>query len=130
MIKFRSILACLALALGFAAMPLLTACGTGVGGADPAASTPATSHFKADLASGYGAIEAVRVAATSALQTKAITVAQAQAVQTQCQALTATLDSLRAMGESSTSQTALTATLAAIGAATVYITTSQGVPKS
>jgi hypothetical protein len=108
----------------------LAGCGTGTGAADPAASSPASSHFKADLAAGYGAVQAVRVATTSALQAHAITVAQAEAVQTQAKAFTATLDSLRAAGASPGAQTTLTATLLAINAATIFITASQGVPKS
>jgi len=126
--KFLRSLALLA-ALAIGAFSL-TACGTGAGAADPAASTVATSHFKADLAAGYGAVEAVRVATTKALQAHAITVSQAEAVQTQAKAFTATLDSLRAAGASPGSQTTLTATLLAINAATVFITASQGVPKS
>lgn len=124
----RSLLAACALLL--AAAFSLTACGTGAGAADPAASTPASSHYKADLAAGYDALQAVRVGATSALQSHAITFTQAEAVQTQCKAFTSTLDTLRAGTATTANQTTLTATLLAIAAATAYITTSQGVPKS
>lgn len=124
---FRSLLA--AVLVSACAVLSLSACGTGSGAADPAASTPASSHFKADLAAGYGSVQAVRVATTSALQAHAITLAQAQAVDTQAKAFTATLDSLRAAGASSGSQTTLTATLLAINAAAVFITASQGAPK-
>ena len=117
----------LTLSAGLGAM---SACGTGLSGADAAASTPATSHFNADLVAGYDSIKVVRVGTTSALQSHAITFAQAEAVQTQCKAFTATLDSLRAAGATSSSQTTLTATLLAINAATIFITASQGVPKS
>lgn len=123
---FRSLALMAVLAVG--AMSL-TACGTGAAIGDPAASTPASSHFNADLATGYGAVQAVRVVTMNALQAHAITVDQAKAVATQCTAFTATLDSLRAAGDSSTSQSALTATLAAINAATIFITASQGVLK-
>lgn len=126
--SLRSFALLAALAVGLAS---LTACGTGTApGADAAASAPAATHFKADLAAGYGAVEAVRVVTANALQAHAISVDQAKAVQTQCAAFTATLDSLRAAGDSSTSQSALTATLAAINAATIFITASQGVQKS
>lgn len=127
---FRSLLACAALACGLVAALTISACGTGSGAADPAASSPASSHFKADLAAGYLALEAVRVGATNALNAHAITVAQAQAVQTQCKAFTATLDTLRAGTATTANQTTLTATLLAITAATAYVTISQGVPKS
>lgn len=130
MTKFRSLIACAALVLGFAAAASMSACGTGAGAADPSASSPASSHFNADLAAGYVAIKAVRVGTTSALQAHAISVAQAEAVQTQAKAFTATLDSLRAAGQTPNSQTTLTATLLAINAATIFITASQGVPKS
>jgi hypothetical protein len=124
---FRSLTLLAALVIGAAS---ITACGTGTGATDPAASTPASSHFNADLATGYGAVQAVRVVTTNALQAHAISVDQAKAVQAQCTAFTATLDSLRSAGASSTSQSALTATLAAINAATIFITASQGVQKS
>jgi hypothetical protein len=127
---FRSLFVCAALAASLALAVSVSGCGTGAGAADAAASTPASSHFKADLAAGYDAIQAVRIGTTSALQAHAITVDQAQAVQTQCKAFTATLDSLRAAGATSTSQSTLTATLLAINAATIFITASQGVPKS
>lgn len=128
---FRSLAAAALIAACAGAALALSACGTGTApGADASASTPASSHFKADLAAGYGAVQAVRVATTSALQAHAITVAQAEAVQTQARAFTATLDSLRAAGASPGNQTTLTATLLAINAATVFITASQGVPKS
>jgi hypothetical protein len=123
---FRSFLLMAALAVGAFS---LSACGTGSAAVD-AASAPTASHYNADLATGYGAVQAVRVVTTNALQAHAITVGQAEAVQTQCKAFTATLDGLRAIGASSGSQTTLTATLVAINAATVFITASQGVPKS
>ena len=114
-----------------AGLGALSACGTGTSALDPGtgASTPATSHFKADLATGYDAIAAVRVAASSALEAHAITVDQGVAVQTQCTAFTATLDSLRTIGETASSQTALMATLMAIKAATNLVATTQGVSR-
>lgn len=128
---FRSLALLAALAVGAFS---LAACGTGLGAADPAASgvsaSAVASHFKADLATGYDTIKVVRIGATNALQAHAITADQAEAIQTQCKAFTATLDSLRAAGESPGNQTTLTATLVAIQAATVFITVSQGVPKS
>lgn len=130
MTKFRSLLACAALAAGLALCISTAGCGTGSSAADPAASSPASSHFNADLAAGYDTVKAVRVASTNALNAHAITVTQAGAVQTQCKAFTATLDSLRAAGATSNSQTTLTATLLAINAATIFITASQGAPKS
>jgi len=139
MTKFRSLFAGIAFAIGVAVSiiglgavggALLTACGTGAAGADPSASSPASSHYKADLAAGYDAIAAVRIGVLKAAQAHAITVTQAEAVQTQCKAFTATLDTLRAGAATSTNQTMLTATLLAISAATAYTTISQGVPKS
>ncbi len=128
MIKFRSLFAGLAICLGFASC--LTLPGCAMPGADPNASSPATSHFKADLASGFYAVEAVRAAGTAALQTQAITIAQAQAVRIQCNAFTATLKSLEAAGQTANSQDTLTATLSAIKAAKIFVTMSQaGVPK-
>lgn len=130
--SFRSLFGLAALVLIAAiGMTSLGGCGTGTGaGADPAASSPASSHYKADLAAGYSAVEAVRVGITSALQTHVITVAQAEAVSTQCKAFTVTLDTLRAGAASTANQTTLTATLLAISAATAFVTISQGVPKS
>lgn len=125
--SLRSLALFAALAIGALS---LAACGTGSGAADPAASTPAASHFKADLAAGYGLLQVVDVGTTNALQAHAITVAQAKAVQTQRDAFKSALDSLRVAGDSGANQTTLTATLAAIQAATAFITISQGVPKS
>lgn len=125
--SFRFLALLAALAVGALS---LSACGTGSGAADPAASSPASSHYKADLAAGYDALQAVRVGATSALKSHAITADQAEAVQTQCKAFTATLDTLRAGTATTANQTTLTATLLAIAAATAYVTTTQGVSKS
>lgn len=125
----RSLLACAALALGFAAASM-SACGTGAAAADPSASSPASSHFKADLATGYDALEAARVGVLKAAQAHVITADQAAAVQVQCKAFTTTLDTLRAGAATSGNQTMLTATLLAISAATAYFTVTQGVPKS
>lgn len=128
--KFRSFLTGLALCIGLSAVFTLAACAT-PGGSDPNASTPASSHFKADLASGFYAIEAVRATTTSALQAHVITFTQAEAVQNQCRAFTATLKSLQASGHTAGSQDVLTATLEAIKAAKIFVSVSQpGVPKS
>jgi hypothetical protein len=125
MTKLRSILACAALAAGLALAAASAGCGTSTT-ADTAASTPAASHFKADLASGYLAVQAVRISTTNALVAGIVTKAQAQAVQDQCKAFTATLDGLRAIGESTSTQSTLTATLQAISAATIFVTATQG----
>lgn len=124
--SIRSLVVLAALAVG---LSFLAACGTGAGAADPAASTPATSHFKADLAVGYGALQVIDVGAKNALQAHAITVDQAVSVQTQRKAFKAALDSLEAAGASPGNQTTLTATLAAITAAQAFVAISQGVQK-
>lgn len=126
---FRSLLACAALAAGLALCAGTAGCGTGATG-DPASSSPASSHFKADLAIGYRTLEAVDVGATNALQAHAITVNQAEAVKTQRAAFKAVLDGLRAAGDTTASQNTLTSTLAAIKAAALFVAISQGVPKS
>lgn len=129
MTKFRSLLVCAALALGLAVTASITACATPPP-SDPSAATPASTHYKADLATGYDALELARVGVLKAAQQHVITVDQAAAVQVQCKAFTTTLDTLRAGAATSGNQTVLTATLLAISAATAYFTVTQGVPKS
>lgn len=138
MLKFRTFLANIAFAVGLAVSiigvgaaggALLAGCGTGSAGADPSASTPATSHYKADLAVGYGALEVIDVGTKNALNAGAITVDQAVSVRTQRKAFKAALDSLAAAGASAGNQTTLSATLAAITAAQAFVAISQGVKK-
>lgn len=123
--KSRSLLAGIIASLALC----LAACGTGLMGADPSASSPASSHFKADLASGYTLIEGVRITLTSAVKAKAITPAKAEAAQVQCKAFTSTLDALRAAGESPSSQTATSATVVAIQALAVLVAAQEGASK-
>jgi hypothetical protein len=125
--SIRSLAMLAALAVG---LSCLTACATDAVPGDPTASTPAMGHFKADLAASYDALKVIDVGTTAALQSGAITKTQAQGVQKQRQAFKQALDSLAQAGVSASSQTTLTATLAAINAAVIFVTISQGVPKS
>lgn len=127
---FRSLLACAALGAALAMCAGSAGCGIGAAASDPTASSPASSHFKADLAIGYRTLEAVDVGAANALQAHAITVDQAEAVKTQRAAFKAVLDGLRTAGDTTASQSTLTSTLVAIKAAALFVAISQGVPKS
>lgn len=125
--SIRSLAMLAALAVG---LSCLTACNTtGLAPADPAASTPATSHYKADLAAGYLTLKAVRSGVLLAAQTGKLDVAHVQAAQDQCHAIQVTLDLLRETGDTPTNQTTLSATVLAAQALTVLITASQGVQK-
>ncbi len=128
---FRSLALLAALAVSALS---LAACGTGIGAADPAASSASaagvTSHFKADLATGYGALAAIEVGAKVALQGGYLTNAQVDGFIAQRAAFKKALDDLVVAGDSPSSQTTLATTLAAINAAQAIIKASQGVPKS
>lgn len=113
-----------------AAMCSLAACGTGSIAADPAASSPATSHFKADLATGYGTLAAIEVGAKVALQGGYLSGSQVDGFIAQRAAFKKTLDDLRAAGDSLGNETALANVLAAISAAKSIIQASQGIPQS
>ncbi len=131
MTKSRSLFTGLVISLliGISVGIVTAVSGCAAPGADPNAVTAAGTHFKADLASGFYAVETVRAGAAAAVQARVITIAQANAVRTQCAAFTATLKSLQASGQTPNSQDALTATLDAIKAATVFVSTSSGEPK-
>jgi hypothetical protein len=110
----------------------LSACGTGTGAAVSAASSasaPAASHFKADLATGYRALEVAQAGTTWALEQHKLTADQAQGIRTQVIAFTTSLDLLRADGDTPSAQTKLTATLNAVSALAAIVPTSKGVPK-
>ena len=129
--SLRSIALLAVLAVGALSM---TACGTGTGGgaalpAASAASAPAASHFKADLATGYRALEAAQAGTTWALEQHKLSADQAQGIRTQVIAFTTSLDLLRADGDSPSAQTKLTATLNAVSALAAIVPTSKGVPK-
>ncbi len=113
----------------------MTACGTGTGGgaappaAASAASAPAASHYKADLAAAYDTLALAQTAVTSALQAHKVTADEAQAVRTQCKALTTLLDGLAAAGDSTSSEAKLAAAVAAVNAVSDYLKSPTGVPK-
>lgn len=115
--RFRSSLR-MGLALFAAAvMVSIAACGTGVGGSTPpasGASTPATSHFNADLTAGFLAIEAVREGTLAAITSGSLSKDKGRAIQTQCTALTATLKSLKALGDTPSSEDAVAQQILAI----------------
>lgn len=99
-----------------AIMVTLAACGTGttIGGAASAASTPALSHFNADLTAGFSLVAGVRTATLAAYNAKALSHDKASAIEDQCTAFTATLKSLQALGDTSSSESAASAQLQAI----------------
>lgn len=116
------------LAAALVAVMSMTACTTAP--VDPTSdSTPAVSHFKAQLASGYGVLEVARVGLLNAGQSGAMDVKHVAAAQTQLKAFEKTLDLLRAGGTSPANQTNLQFTLTAISALEVLITASQGALK-
>ncbi len=131
MTKSRSLLAGLAISLliGISVGIVTAVSGCAAPGSDPNAVSAAGTHFKADLASGFYAVETVRAGAAAAVQARVITVAQANAVRTQCAAFTATLKSLEASGQTASSQDVLATTLDAIKAASVFVSISSGEPK-
>lgn len=110
----RSTLRTAALLLATAFAVTLAACGTGTPSTPTAASTPAVSHFNADLTVGFTTIEAVRGATLAAYQSGSLSKPKAQAIETQCIAFTATLKALKALGDTSSSEGAVAAQLAAI----------------
>ena len=100
-----------------AVMMSLAACGTSVpGSAAPAsaASTPALSHFNADLTAGFSLVASVRTATLAAYNAKALSHDKSAAIEAQCTAFTATLKSLQALGDTSSSESAASAQLQAI----------------
>lgn len=98
--------------------------------ADPTSdSTPAASHFKAQLAAGYGTLQIVRVGLLNAGQSGALDVKKVAATQTQLKAFQATLDLLRTGGATPANQSNLQLTLTAISALEILVTVSQGVQK-
>lgn len=92
-------------------------------------STPAASHFKAQLAAGYGTLQVVRVGLLNAGQSGALDVKKVAATQTQLKAFQATLDLLRTGGATPANQSNLQLTLTAISALEILVTASQGVQK-
>jgi hypothetical protein len=95
------------------AVAFLAGCNTSTSpsATDPAASTPALSHYNADLTAAYSSLAAVRKALLGAGQAGLITKAKAQTIQTQCKIFEKTLDTLRQFGESDGNQSILTNTI-------------------
>lgn len=131
MTKLRSLFACLALTVGLAGAVFMTACGTGSAGADPSASSPASSHFKADLATAYGTLTVIETGAKIALQAGYLNGAQVDGFIAQRASFKKTLDDLVAAGDSPSNRTALANAIVAINAAKAIIQASQpGATKS